>query len=193
MVSGSLSAYKQQELAFHEAGHIVVASVERFHPERLTVFLRSGGEAEITIACAERGVEEYAESRLRVLLAGVLAQCIHLCPNNPACTREAFGPKREGWMDYSKALELAWLIRNTRSGATADPETAAKEADEVILKCMHESADILNRNWDAVTRLANRVVAGLAAIASADPNDFDAPHHFRLERSDILDLISYVG
>ena len=187
------SDYKRQELAFHEAGHIVVAAVEGFRPEGLTVFIKSGGEAEITIACAERGVEEYVESRLRVLLAGVLSQCMHLCPGDPACTREAFGPKREGWSDYSKALELAWLIRNTRSGATSDPEAAAAEADAVILKCLNESAEILDHNWEAVTRLAHRVIAGLSAVASADPADLDAPDRFRLERSDILDLMGDVG
>lgn len=187
------SDYKRQELAFHEAGHIVVAAVEGFRPEGLTVFIKSGGEAEITIACAERSVGEYAESRLRVLLAGAAAQCMHLWPGNPACTREALGPNREGASDYSKALELAWLVRNTRSGATADPETAKAEADAVLSKCLNDSAVILERNWEAVTRLANSVIAGLSAVASAGPDDLDAPDRFRLERSDILDLIGGVG
>jgi len=192
MAIGYHSDYKRQELAFHEAGHIVVAAVEGFRPEGLTVFIKSGGEAEITIACTERNVEAYAESRLRVLLAGAVSQCMRLCPGDPACTREAFGPQREGWSDYSKALELAWLIRNTRSGATADPETAAAEVDAVILKCLNESAVILERNWEAVTRLANRVIAGLSTIASAGPNDLGASGRFRVERSDILDLIGGV-
>jgi hypothetical protein len=193
MAPGYHSDYKRQELAFHEAGHIVVATVEGFRPEGLTVFIKSGGEAEITLACTERSAEEYAESRLRVLLAGAVSQCMRLSPGDPACTCEAFGPQREGWSDYSKALELVWLLRNTRPGATVDPETAKAEADAVLSKCLNDSAAILERNWEAVTRLADSVIAGLSAIASAGPDDLDAPDRVRLERSEILDLMGDVG
>jgi hypothetical protein len=193
MAIGCMSEYKRKELAFHEAGHIVVAAVEGFRPEGLKVFLKIGGEAEITIACARKCAEDYAFSRLRVLMAGAVSQCIHLWPNDPACPREALSRKREGWMDYSKALELAWLVRNVRPGASTDPDTAAAEADQILGQCLNASAIILRRNWEAVNRLANRVILGLDGIAAAGPDDLNAPDHVCFGRAEILDLIGAVS
>lgn len=82
--------YQKKCTAYHEAGHLVVAAHEGFQTSQISVTLKGNGTAHISPQLLGRSTLEYASSRLRVLLAGAVAQCMILNGGDERCVVDSF-------------------------------------------------------------------------------------------------------
>ena len=181
---------QSRRIAHHEAGHLVVAWIEGFQLQGLkihTVHMNINGAAAMCFACKVTDPADYIRRRVRVLLAGSIAQSVALSKDATPDTEAvmaAFNPKGDSYGDYQKALELVWLLRNLTAEDDSDPRS---QVQALIHDLLNETTAIVKREVRPIRRL------GEAARRIFDDIDPNAPYETRneavLEAEDVMALI----
>lgn len=153
-------------VALHEAGHHVVARVNKF----------SVGECEITILgppdfhkatsvielCQPLmdGAEiiDYCERRVRVLYAGALAQSLtqkDMIDNDKAlmCLRD-----QGGRTDYGRARDLIQLLRNIQHPTTTDRDNINQQLNDIDSRLYNQAAESVQEEVGCIRAVADELV-----------------------------------
>lgn len=178
-----------QQIAFHEAGHLVVAWVEGFETDGMRMNANLSGSAETRPGRLAPDPEEYIRKRVHILFAGTISQHLSMTkdfkPNDK--TREAVRESLEfgnGRNDWANAMELVWLLRNMKATNNDDP---VAEINALLQVLMDETGDILERNMLPVRRLAN---GALRIFDDIKPHDMmETRDGFYLPADDVIALI----
>lgn len=114
-----MNAYERSRIAFHEAGHALMAAHEGFETGTIVVH-HKGGSAETTAKLPDASIIEFVASRSRVLIAGVVAQCSVLDSGNNQCVPLAC-EKDDARDDWRKAQEHLLVLTHDRIRQSAEP------------------------------------------------------------------------
>ena len=181
-----MSNYEKQRVAYHEAGHLLVAAHEGFEALGIVVRCNMSGHAASSLRLPGRTSEQYLSSRLRVLLAGALAQCLKLNPDDSRCVENALLMKGNASDDWCKAEELARVIAHGRTGgAAADDESAAAAADDVIREHSAQAQKILESNRKVLDKIAQLVIDRFAELYAQDINDPDSDSELEVAGAEV--------
>ncbi len=183
------------QIIYHEAGHIVVAYVEGFEVDGLRMQLKNlSGSAETRPARLGLNPEEYIRKRVRVLLAGTVAQHLSAIKDWEVpddATKAAISNSLEygnGCNDWRNALELVWLLRNMKAINNDDPVT---EINALLQELIDETGHIVARQVLPIRRLAG---AALLIYNDINPNDLmETRDEVCLLAPDVMDLIQGVA
>ncbi|WP_164001754.1 hypothetical protein [Pyxidicoccus caerfyrddinensis] len=181
-----MSNYEKQRVAYHEAGHLLVAAHEGFESLGIVVRDNMSGHAESSPRLPGRTSEQYVSSRLRVLLAGALAQCIKLHPGDSRCVMNALLTNGNANDDWCKAEELARAIAHGRTGgAASDDKSMAAAADEVIREHSAQAQKILESNRKVLDKLARLVIDRFADLCAEDINASDSDSKLEVTEAEV--------
>lgn len=181
--------YQDRRLAFHEAGHALVAFKEGFEPISIVLSAKRWGRAAISPRLPGRSAELYALSRIRVLVAGAVAECLALHPEEPKCTLEAFGERGNARSDWIKAEELARLVVHLRDVGGHDDIARAAATDTLLGHEIQAAAAIIEASRKSLNRLAMRSMQLLKDLAEQDPDSDDWRPEAEIGRDELLNLL----
>lgn len=145
-----------KRIALHEAGHAVVAVHEGFR----TPIIRIGARGADTVTQPDlpgASLSVYMRSRLRVLLAGAVAQCLMLCPEDGDGLARAFdGPDASS--DWAKACEIMSLLIHEQTGGEGSERGYGVMIDAIKEEVAGEIRRILEANRAILDELADLTV-----------------------------------
>jgi cell division protease FtsH len=166
-----LSKKDKHVTAYHEAGHVVVTYLAVPHSDvfKATIIPRRGtGGATWTLAKEENNIpdKKYLLATIRMGLAGFIAEKIK------------YGVTSMGVAsDFNRATSIAysmvWSYGMGKSGYVGDfkgtffeknhyvPRFAHEldqDANEIINQCLQETEDLLRKNWDVLTAIAEELI-----------------------------------
>ncbi len=132
--------------AYHEAGHLIVAHHEGFDTGPIALSPKGSGHAETSAFLPGASPVNYAASRLRVLLAGAVAQCLVLSPGQTTCVVEAFDERGNGSIDWKRAQEMARVVALSSLASPSTKADFVAETSRVIKAHQDFVEDLLVRN-----------------------------------------------
>ncbi|WDA35122.1 hypothetical protein [Sphingobium sp. YC-XJ3] len=177
-----MNAYERRRIAFHEAGHALMAAHEGFETGTIAVH-HKGGSAETTAKLPDASIIEFVASRSRVLIAGVVAQCIVLDPGNNQCVPLAC-EKDDARDDWRKAQEHLLVLTHDRIRQSAEPcDDPDALCQAISNEIFAEVGEILEQNRDILDALAQEVISLFDALFDHDPDDLEAPLSLQLDKS----------
>ena len=177
-------SYPKRCTAYHEAGHLVVAAYEGFQTHQIGVTVQGNGTAHVSPQLPGRSTVEYASSRLRVLLAGAVAQCLILNNGDERCVAEALknGNARN---DFAKIEELARLLAHEQHGGNLDDEGTTAATDAIIKAHLNESKEILENNLSVLSGLGSAVIYKFVELEKEEPDDMNSATDTELTAKEI--------
>lgn len=150
--------------AQHEFGHFTVARVVGFPTGDVTIAAKTalagpGGTAAIQILQPLRSPQDvvaYCEKRIRVLMAGVLAEALE--DGAIDNSRAILYAETTGSNDHAKVRELLQLIRGILHPDTTDEPTANSELKSLSDRLWNETATIVTNHASFIEALALELV-----------------------------------
>jgi len=186
-----MNVSERKRIAFHEAGHALMAVHEGFEPGNIVVH-HKGGSAELIAKLPEASVIEFVTSRARVLIAGVVAQCIKLDPDNSQCVPQACETD-DARDDWRKAREHLVVLTHERIQQSAEPcDDYDGICQEISNKLFNEVGEILEKNWAILDMLAQEVLSLFNEMFSYHPCDLEAPSSLQLDKDMVVSLLQGV-
>lgn len=186
-----MNDFRMKRIAYHEAGHLLVAAHEGFETFDIVVRIdqEMSGRAESSPRLPKKTMEQYASSRLRVLLAGAVAQCMNIERNDKQCTEEAL-EKGNANDDWRKARELARLIAHARTGGNAANDDAMEATSKAVEdEHLEQARAIIESNRPLLNNLARLVVARFKELEQQNPHDLDCDSEGRVAQTDMKDIL----
>ncbi|HEY0013272.1 MAG TPA: hypothetical protein VGB79_10545 [Allosphingosinicella sp.] len=170
-----MSDYRKRCIAYHEAGHALVAVHEGFSSCGITVRMNMSGHASTSNRLPGASTLRYVSSRLRVLLAGAVAECIKCDSGNERCLLRCFAENGSANDDWRKAEEIARVLAHEATNGTATDDVAMKNAmDSVVSEHLEQVQAILDANWTSLDKLALDALARFDELFRQDPDDLDS-------------------
>ena len=152
-----MSPEEQKRISRHEAGHAVVAIHEGFQILGIRI-TAAGGSADSDARLSGAPILEYATRRLRVLLGGVVAQCLDAPEGCERCVCTAV-ETHEAKSDWEKAQEVLRFVAHGRSlertNRTFDLD---EECRRLSQQHFADAGAILNANRSALEELASIIL-----------------------------------
>lgn len=162
-----LSEKEIRRIAYHEAGHAVVAVHEGFKPPYILVH-PEGAQAMTASPLPGASLKIFMRSRLRVLLAGAVAQCFALSPKNGDCVERAC-TEVDARGDWEKAKEImAILIHEQTEGRESDPSALGRIRDDLREAYSAEIRLILSANRRVLDELSRIIAMGFEELSSME-------------------------
>lgn len=186
-----MNAYERRRIAFHEAGHALMAAHEGFEAGTIVVH-HKGGSAKTTATMPRASLIEFVASRFRVLIAGVAAQCIVLDPDNDQCVPLAC-EKDDARDDWRKAHEHLLTLTHDRIHQSAEPCDDSNALCQAISNELFlEVGEILEQNRDILDALAQEVLSMFDSLFDHDPGDPGAPSSLKLDKTEVASRLQGV-
>lgn len=183
-----MNDYEQRRIAFHEAGHALVAHLEGFCSKGIIVRLK-GGSASYSPRLPNASLAEYASSRLRVLLAGAVAQCM-LTPYDKTCIKDACD-RVDANDDWRKAQEVVTLIAHHRTmGLESNDLEMKRISDEIVAEYIEQIQAIIEHNRLLWSQLGMLVLRRFQTLFNHSPDDPDAPSELHIPPSELDPILS---
>jgi hypothetical protein len=181
--------YKKKCTAYHESGHLIVAAHEGFETFQIIVTVKGNGTAHTSPRLPGRSTIEYASSRLRVLFAGAVAQCIALHEGDEKCAVDAFSERGNAYHDFLKVEELARLLVHEQHNGKLDEKATATATEAIIRDHQKQTALILKNNRGILSELGYLVLHKFAELDSQDPGNLDSVAEAELPAADIQSVL----
>jgi len=161
-------------IARHEAGHILVARHEGFQTNDI-IITAAGGQAGSNARLPDAPIMEYASRRLRVLLGGVVAQCLDAPQGVPQCITCSI-KKVDASSDWERAEEIMRFLAHDHiyhdNGGGVDPNDELRrisiEYFSYVQKILETNREILEEITKFVLSKVNS--SDLMALAYPPPN-----------------------
>lgn len=186
-----MNPYERKRIAFHEAGHALMAAHEGFETGPIVVH-HKGGSAETTATLPRASLIEFVASRFRVLIAGVVAQCVVLDPDNDQCVPLAC-KKDDARDDWRKANEHLLILAHDRIRQSAEPCDDPNSLCQAISNELFlEVGEILEQNRNILDALAQEVLSLFDALFDHDPGDVTAPSSLELGKTEVASRLQGV-
>lgn len=187
-----MTEYRDHITAYHEAGHIVMARHEGFQVYGIRLLINGKGEAEysLSLPCRSEGAEQYIRKRIRVLLAGAVAQCMIAHPGDTQCFKDAVTGNAAA--DWRIALELGWALNNISSDTIVEEEIAAREVDALLSGLVNETQAILREpsNHDRLMAVGRTCLSRLVELRAYSPDDLMAPNDAVVTQQELNDMLA---
>lgn len=159
-----MSPKEQERISRHEAGHAVVAIHEGFQIVGIRM-TAEGGSAACDARLPGVPMMEYATRRLRMLLGGVVAQCLDAPEGCEPCICAAV-KTNEATSDWEKAQEV---LRFVVHGRSLDPTNRIfdlnEECGRLSQQYFEDALAILNANRSVLEELTSIVLKELRGLA----------------------------
>ncbi|GFE93894.1 hypothetical protein [Acetobacter persici] len=186
-----MSPEEQERISRHEAGHAVVAIHEGFQIVGIRM-TAEGGSAESDARLPGAPIMEYATRRLRVLLGGVVAQCLDAPEGCGPCVCAAV-KTHEAKSDWEKAQEV---LRFVVHGRSLDHTNRIFDLDEECgqLSQQHfaDADAILNANRSTLEELTSIILKELRRLAPGPRREASVEWEANIPASAIRSILGKV-
>lgn len=156
--------YTHYEIAIHEAGHIVMASMfeKFFSVSRVSIYNESG------VAMVEDEIEgfwsyEKSLARIKISMSGLIAEKIICGQGSIGCDEDLQNARRLAYnliniSGYSSCWEtLPYPISRSRSETPKKLRHNERKIEKILKKCEKETINIIKENKEKIVKLANLI------------------------------------